>query len=85
MTNPVARIWQRLNEPRESRGGFSAWGCPGDGCSGIFRTPEQASEHAGIARVIGSHEVAPQRRARRERDRAARQLHQQARRAGRSR
>jgi len=74
MTNPVARIWQRLNEPRESRGGFSAWGCPGDGCSGIFRTPGQANEHAWVTRTIGTHDAPAQRRFLRRRNRQARQL-----------
>lgn len=70
----VARAWARLTE---------GWGCPGDGCSGIFSSPDKAQDHARIARVIGSHEVAPQRRARRARSRAARQLRSQARRAAR--
>ena len=57
------------------RGLTSAWyGCPGDGCSGIFRSPERASEHAWVAKTIGSHDVRPQRRFLRERNRTARQL-----------
>lgn len=74
MTNPVARIWQRLNEPRESRGYVMRYGCPGDGCDGFFRRAAQAEEHAWVARVTGSHDVAPQRRFLRERNRQARQL-----------
>jgi len=69
--------WAKLNEPRPSRGYLVRWGCPGDGCSGIFRTPEQAEDHGSIARVIGSHEAGPQRRARRARSQAARQLRRQ--------
>lgn len=74
MTNPVARIWQRLNEPRESKGYVMRYGCPGDGCDGFFRRAAQAEEHAWVARVTGSHDVAPQRRFLRERNRQARQL-----------
>jgi hypothetical protein len=53
---------------------LSGWSCPGDGCSGIFRSPERASEHAWVAKTIGSHDVRPQRRFLRERNRTARQL-----------
>jgi hypothetical protein len=47
----------------------AAWGCPGDGCDGIFFSPARASEHAWVARTIGSHDVQPQRRFLRERNR----------------
>jgi hypothetical protein len=80
----LARAWAALNEPRES-GGFWAWSCPGEGCDGFFPTPAKARDHAAIAQVTGSHETGPQRRARRARGRAARQLRGQARRAGRQR
>ena len=70
----LGEIWRKLNEPRESRGYVMRWGCPGDGCDGFFRTLSQASEHAMVAKVIGSHDVQPQRRFLRERNRVARQL-----------
>lgn len=60
-----------------------AWGCPGDGCDGIFRTREQAEDHGRIARVVArtrpgtAHDTGPQRRARRSRGQALRQLRQQ--------
>jgi hypothetical protein len=72
--NWLSQFWRRLNEPRESRGYVAGWGCPGDGCSGVFRTPGRADEHGWVARTIGSHEVAPQRRFLRKRDRIARDL-----------
>lgn len=74
MTGFPARTWQRLNEPRESKGYVLRRGCPDDGCDGLFRRPAQAEEHAWVARVTGSHDVAPQRRFLRERNRQARQL-----------
>lgn len=73
----VRKLWGRLNEPRPSRGYILRWGCPGDGCDGLFKTSERARDHLAIAQVIGSHEPAPQRRARRERSRAAKQLRRQ--------
>jgi hypothetical protein len=73
--------WRWLTSPRGSRGGFSAWGCPGSRCAGIFRSPEKANEHAWAARVTGTHDAPEQRRLLRERNRVARQL----RRRGRSR
>jgi hypothetical protein len=66
MTGPRA-LWQRLTWT-------DGYGCPGDGCSGAFRTPDRAAEHAWVAKTIGSHDVQPQRRFLRERDRQARQL-----------
>jgi hypothetical protein len=68
-----------LGEPRESRGYVMRWGCPGDECDGIFRTQEQAAEHGWVARVTGSHDVQPQRRFLRERNRQARQLRRRGR------
>jgi hypothetical protein len=71
-------LWQRLTEPRGNRGAVTRYecrDCTSDGTTGgLFRTPEKLAEHAEIARVTGSHEPGPQRRARRERDRALRQL-----------
>jgi hypothetical protein len=81
----VRKLWEKLNKPREGRRGFTAWGCPGDGCDGIFRTPAQAADHGKIAWITGLHEAGPQRRARRARSQAERQLRGQARRAGRPR
>jgi hypothetical protein len=67
-------IRQWLARPRESRGYVMRYGCPGDECDGLFRTPERAGEHAWVARTIGSHDVAPQRAFLRKRNRQARQL-----------
>jgi len=64
----VREMWRRLTTLP------ATWDCPGDGCDGFFRSPERASEHAWVARTTGSHEVQPQRRFLRERNRQARQL-----------
>jgi hypothetical protein len=70
----LSQLRRKLSEPRESRGYVMRWGCPGDGCDGLFRTSRRADEHGWVARTIGSHEAAPQRRFLRKRDRIARDL-----------
>jgi hypothetical protein len=74
MRAAVRDWWRRLARA-------DGFGCPGDGCSGLFATLDRASEHAWVARTTGSHDVGPQRRFLRERNRQARQL----RRCGRTR
>lgn len=64
----VRELWRRMTTLP------AAWDCPGGGCDGIFRSPERANEHAWVARAIGSHDVQPQRRFLRERNRQAGQL-----------
>jgi hypothetical protein len=68
MKAAARRLLGRLAWPA---GGY---GCPGDGCPGVFRTPGRAGEHGWVARTIGSHDAAPQRAFLRERNRQARQL-----------